>query len=72
MFGSGLFALLLAGELEKKGYPVTVICGEANEEEYLRVAAGFLREDDFYTELKRLRGKDIAFEFNAEMTKRVF
>lgn len=39
MFGSGLFALLLAGELEKKGYPVTAICGEADEEEYLRVAA---------------------------------
>lgn len=72
VFGSGLFALLLAGELEKKGYPVTAICGEANEEEYLRAAAGFLREDDFYTELKRLRGKDIAFEFNAEMTRELF
>ena len=72
VFGSGLFALLLAGELEKKGYPVTAICGEADEEEYLRVAAGFLREDDFYTELKRLRGKDIAFEFNAEMTRELF
>ena len=72
VFGSGLFALLLAGELEKKGYPVTAICGEADEEEYLRVAAGFLREDDFYTELKRLRGKDNAFEFNAEMTRELF
>ena len=72
VFGSGLFALLLAGELEKKGYPVTAICGEADEEEYLRVAAGFLRENDFYTELKRLRGKDIAFEFNAEMTRELF
>ena len=31
-----------------------------------------MREDDFYTELKRLRGKDIAFEFNAEMTRELF
>ncbi len=63
VFGSGLFALLLAGELEKKAYPVTVFCEEADEAAYLRAAAPFLDEECFALELKRLKGKDIRFEF---------
>ena len=63
VFGSGLFALLLAGELEKKAYPVTVFCEEADEAAYLRAAAPFLDGECFALELKRLRGKDIRFEF---------
>ena len=63
VFGSGLFALLLAGELEKKAYPVTVFCEEADAESYLRKAAPFLDEEAFTLELRRLRGKDIQFDF---------
>ena len=61
VFGSGLFALLLAGELEKKAYPVTVFCEEADPEAYLRRAAPFLDETAFALELKRLKGKEIRF-----------
>ena len=61
VFGSGLFALLLAGELEKKAYPVTAFCEEPDEESYLRTAAPFLDGDCFALELKRLRGKEIRF-----------
>ena len=63
VFGSGLFALLLAGELEKKAYPVTVFCEEADEEAWLRAAAPFLDEACFALELKRLKSKDVRFEF---------
>ena len=38
VFGSGLFALFLAGELEKKMYPVTVFCDQPDEEAFLRGA----------------------------------
>ena len=68
VLGSGLFALLLAGELEKKAYPVRVLCEEADEEAYLRAAAPFLDEEAFRLELKRLRGKDIQFEFGCALT----
>ena len=61
VFGSGLFALLLAGELEKKAYPVTVFCEEADPEAYLLRAAPFLDETAFALELKRLKGKEIRF-----------
>ena len=64
VLGSGLFPLLLAGELEKKAYPITVCCAEPDEEAYLRAAAPFLDEEAFRLELKRLRGKDIQFEFS--------
>ena len=52
VFGSGLFALFLAGELEKKMYPVTVFCAETDEEAFLRGAAPFLDEAAFALELK--------------------
>ena len=61
VFGSGLFALLLAGELEKKAYPVTVFCEEADPEAYLRKAVPFLDESAFALELRRLKGKEIRF-----------
>ena len=72
VFGSGLFALFLAGELEKKMYPVTVFCPEADEEAFLRSAAPFLNEADFAQELKRLRRKEIRFEFACELTRALF
>ena len=42
ILGSGLFALFLAGEIEKKSYPVTVFCEQADLEAFLRCETGFL------------------------------
>ena len=67
VLGSGLFALMLAGELEKKAYPIKVFCEQDSCESYLRACAPFLDEESFAVELKRLRGKDIQFEFNCRM-----
>ena len=72
IFGSGLFPLFLAGEVEKKAYPLTVFCEEADIEAFLRRETGFLSEEDFRTELKRLRGKDIDFVFGCELTRAFF
>ena len=63
IFGSGLFPLFLAGEVEKKAYPLTVFCEETDLESFLRRETDFLPEDAFQMELKRLKGKDIQFEF---------
>ena len=72
VLGSGLFSLFLAGELEKKAYPVTVFCEQADLEGYLRCETEFLDEEAFALELKRLKGKDIQFEFGCEMTEELF
>ena len=72
VFGSGLFALLLCGEIEKKAYPLTVFCEEADIEAYLKSAAPFLDDEGFAIELKRLRGKDIDFVFGCELTGEFF
>lgn len=68
IFGSGLFCLLLAGEIEKKAYPVTVFCDEGNIEAFLRSAAGFLPDYAFEAELARLKGMDIEFRFSAGLS----
>ena len=68
VFGSGLFVLFLAGELEKKAYPLTVFCEQSDLESFLRCETGFLSEEAFALELGRLRRKDIQFEFNTELT----
>ena len=65
VLGADLFTLLLAGELEKKAYPITVFCEQGDLESYLRVCAPFLRDVSFALELKRLKGKDIQFEFDS-------
>ncbi len=67
VLGSGLFALFLAGELEKKAYPVTVFCEQDSLEAYLRACAPFLEDEAFASELKRLKGKDIQFEFSCTL-----
>ena len=36
VLGSGLFPLFLAGELEKKAYPITVFCEQEDLEAFLR------------------------------------
>ena len=72
VFGSGLFPLFLAGELEKKAYPTTVFCEEADLESFLRSAAAFLDEDAFTLELKRLKKKEINFEFQSVISRDYF
>ena len=67
ILGSGLFPLFLAGELEKKAYPVTVFCEQENPEDFLRCAAGFLDDEAFRMELGRLKGKDIQFSFGCRI-----
>ena len=69
ILGSGLFPLFLAGEIEKKAYPVTVFCEQEDMESFLRCAAGFLDEEAFQTELGRLKGKDIEFAFGCSINK---
>ena len=59
IFGSGLFPLFLAGEVEKKAYPLTVFCEEPDLESFLRCGRPFLDEEAFALELRRLKGKDI-------------
>ena len=72
VFGSGLFPLFLAGELEKKAYPTTVFCEEADLESFLRSAAAFLDENAFALELKRLKKKEIKFEFHSVISRDFF
>ncbi|MBQ9250705.1 MAG: 4Fe-4S dicluster domain-containing protein [Oscillospiraceae bacterium] len=72
IFGSGLFTLFLAGELEKKAYPITVFCEEADKDAYLRAAAPLLDEEAFSLELKRLERKDIRFCFGCEITPTLY
>ena len=67
VFGTDLFVLMLAGELEKKAYPVKLFCEQDSYESFLRSCAPFLDEESFGAELKRLRGKDIQFEFNCRI-----
>ena len=69
IFGSGLFVLFLAGELEKKAYPLRVFCEQESLEAFLRAAAPFLDEEAFSLELKRLRRKEIQFEFESRIDR---
>ncbi len=72
IFGSGLFALFLAGELEKKAYPLTVFCEEPDLESFLHRETEFLDESAFRTELGRLRGKDVDFVFGCTLDAAFF
>ena len=68
VLGSGLFALFLAGEIEKKAYPLTVFCEQPDLESFLRCETEFLDDEAFQLELKRLKGKDISFVFSCDIT----
>lgn len=59
LFGDDLFTLFLAGELEKKMYPVTLFTQAGSIE-------AFLNSIDAAEELERLSGMDIDFEFGFE------
>ena len=66
VFGSGLFCMFLAGELQKKAYPVTVFCWEENLEQFLDAGTDFLTEDGRAATLAALKGMDIQFRFGVE------
>ena len=67
IFGSGLFTLFLAGELEKKMYPATIYCQEKDYEAYIVAAAPELSESDCRNEAKRLSSMDLSFEFGCSL-----
>ena len=69
VLGSGLFALFLAGEIEKKAYPLTVFCEQPDLESFLHCETEFLDDEAFQLELKRLKGKDITFVFSCDITE---
>lgn len=72
IFGSGLFCLFLSGELEKKAYPVTVFCQEADLEQFLAAETDFLSREDFAAQLADLQGMDLQFEFGCNIDKAFF
>lgn len=67
IFGSGLFPLFLAGELEKKMYPATIYCQEKDYEAYIAAVAPELLESDRKNEVKRLSSMDLSFEFGCSL-----
>ncbi|MDO4489655.1 MAG: heterodisulfide reductase-related iron-sulfur binding cluster [Lachnospiraceae bacterium] len=69
IFGSGLFPLFLAGELERKMYPTTIFCQEKDCSDYLKTCAPFLSEEEHTVELARLKSLDLSFEFGCSLTK---
>ena len=72
IFGSGLFCLFLAGELEKKAYPVTIFCQEADMEQFLAAETGFLSREEFASELSDLQGMDLQFAFGCNVDRAFF
>ena len=66
--GSGLFCLFLAGELQKKNYPVTVFCREPDLEAFLDREAVFASEDGRRADLAALRSMDLTFHFSSDLT----
>ena len=69
VFGSGLFCLFLAGELQKKAYPVTVFCAEKDLEEYLACGTEFVSEEGRKASLTALSGMDIQFCFGSDLAR---
>ena len=68
IFGSGLFCSFLAGELEKKNYPLTVFCGEADCLSFLAAGADGIGKDALKADAELLQRMDIKFEFNSALS----
>lgn len=68
VFGSGLFAAFLAGELCRKSYPVTVYCREENVEGFIR---GDARLDGaaLAADAGAMEKMDISFRFKSCLTR---
>ena len=67
VFGSGLFVLFLAGELQKKAYPVTVFCEEENLEDFFDRETGFITPEGREASLAALKAMDIKFRFGSAL-----
>lgn len=67
VFGSGLFCLFLSGELEKKAYPVTVFCQEADLAQFLAAEAAFLSREAFAAQLADMQAMDLQFQFGCKI-----
>ena len=68
VFGSGLLSLFLAGELQKKAYPVTVFCKESDLTDYLAQETDYASPAILEAERVRLEGMDITFIFDTPLT----
>lgn len=66
VFGSSLFALFLAGELNKKMYPVTVYCAQAGFDAYLDACAPDLPESARRASAQALKKLDIRFQWGTD------
>ncbi len=69
VFGSGLYSFFLAGELNKKAYPVTVFCQEPDLEAYISAEAGFAPAEALAADAALLRETDIVFRFGAGLDR---
>lgn len=72
LFGSGLFVLFLAGELEKKMYPTTVFCEEDSYATFLDAAADTMGQAEKDLELGRMKSMDLDFVFGCSLTKEFY
>ena len=69
IFGSGLFVLFLAGELQKKAYPVTVFCQEGDLESFFDAETAFVSPEGRAASLASLKGMDIQFRFGTDLSQ---
>ena len=69
LFGSGLFILFLAGELQKKAYPVTVFCQESDLESFFDGETAFVSPEGREASLAALKGMDIQFRFGTDLNQ---
>ena len=65
VFGSGLFCLFLAGELQKKAYPVTVFCSEPDVRTFLSKDTEFAGANVLDATCAALGAMDIRFVFSS-------
>ncbi len=69
VFGSGLYSLFLAGELNKKAYPVTVFCREDDADAFIAAGAGFAPPEALAADAALLKETDIAFRFSTDLSR---
>lgn len=69
IFGSGLYCLFLAGELQKKAYPVTVFCEQADLESFAADGADFAPPEALAADTALLRETDIRFCFDTRLDR---
>lgn len=69
LVGSGLYLTFLAGELNKKNYPVTVYTAAADQESFLKEAASFAGEAALAADGASLKSMDIQFIYGASLDR---